>query len=372
MKFRRLPPLPFLLILAGLILLPAACSLPAGRAISAPTALPAEVDDINASRATIAAQLTAIATGDPFAGDSAAATHAALATLTAGAAAPAAYPPAYPPGDPAAVPAAYPAGEALPTPAEADQPPTDDAAAASLTPTDQPLPATSTPLPTRTPLPSDTPPPSPTLPPTPTPTATPPPFRVSSAAAGLGAPTWSEGFDGDYAWPYYNNEYLAMRLGDGRLDMTALTASRRDPRDNWMISQESYTNFYLEISVTPSECASLDRFGVIFRAAADAAQGYLFSIACDGRYALKAWSGGRTYMLLPWTAHPAIRLRPAQPLLLGVRAEGSRLTVYLDGQRLAGVDDDTFSSGAVGPAVGAMETAGFTAAFDQLLLWALP
>ena len=251
------------------------------------------------------------------------------------------------------------------------------------TPTEPPtetLPATSTPQPTRTPLPSDTP--GPTSTPAPIVQAA-TPTLAGGPLPGLGAqPTWEDTFkaggDGTAGgnWPLYNDRNLQMKItadgtGDsGGLALTALNANRRDPYDGWMVTDQSLKDFYLEARIKTGECRGLDRYGLLFRATADGKSGYLAGLSCDGQYSLRRWDQ-KLYMLLPWTSSPKIKAGPGQTNLLGVRADGDRLSLYVNGEYLNGIQDKSFSAGAFGPFAGAFWTDSFTVLFQRIAYWNL-
>jgi len=228
------------------------------------------------------------------------------------------------------------------------------------------LPPTSTPLPTKTPRPSDTPQPTNTLEPSPT---TPPTELSDDPRANLGEPTWSDSFDAAFNWPLYNDDHVDMQMEDGLLLMTAIYA---DKWDSWMLTKQSPTDFYLEVSAYPAvECGYLDRYGVMLRSP-DPNQGYLFGFSCDGQYSFRIWNGEKFYYPIPWDTSSHILKGPDQTNRLGIMAEGNLFSLYANGQLLTTIKDDTYTYGQIGVFVGAVKTAGFMAAFDQIAYWELP
>jgi hypothetical protein len=228
------------------------------------------------------------------------------------------------------------------------------------------LPATSTPMPTKTPQPSDTPQPTDTLEPSPT---LPPTEMPDDPRASLGEPTWSDGFEDAFNWPLYNDDHVEMQIANGLLLMTALYA---DKWDSWMLTKQSPTNFYLELSAYPAvECGYLDRYGVMLRAP-DSNQGYLFGFSCDGQYSFRIWNGEKFYYPIPWDTSSHILKGPGKTNHLGIMAEGNLFSLYANGKLLTAIKDDTYTDGQIGVFVGAVKTAGFTASFDEIAYWELP
>ena len=234
--------------------------------------------------------------------------------------------------------------------------------------------------PTSTPRPTDTPEPSETLEPTPTsliltglpavvPTAT---LSNENPKANLGEADWIDSFESGLNWPLYNDDHVNMQVQNGQLVMTALIANRKDPWDDWMITQIELSDFYLEVAARPGECQGLDRYGLLARAASDASRAYVFGFSCDGRYSLRLWDGEKYFMLKEWTSDQNIQKEPDQVNRMGLLARGDRLTLYANDAFLAEFQDDTFTEGAIGLFAGAAITDGFRALFDQVMYWTIP
>lgn len=240
------------------------------------------------------------------------------------------------------------------------------------------LPATSTPPPSSTPLPSDTPTVTPTVPsatPTPIPSATLPPTATTiDPKAGLGEPDWQDQFASAGNWPLYTDEHVEMSVQSNQLRLSALQANPSKPYDAWMLSWPTLTNFYLQAAFTTgSECSGRDRYGLLARAPGfDPISAYIFGVSCDGRYALRIWNGSKYTMLIEWTPSEHIKQGPDQTNILGLRAEGTTLTLSVNDRLLYSLEDDTFSNGYFGLFVGAAQTDGFTVYVSEVSYWELP
>ncbi|MBN2547910.1 MAG: hypothetical protein JXB15_02035 [Anaerolineales bacterium] len=233
------------------------------------------------------------------------------------------------------------------------------------------LPNTSTPLPTRTPLPSDTPTVTNTPLPSDTPTITVEPSATpDDPRLNLGDPTWQDTFQEGANWFLFSDEHVEMRLQQGKLWMTAFNA---DKYDGWMLRQpvQELSNFYMEVTVQTGGCAGLDRYGLLGRASADTSRSYIFGLSCDGRYSLRRWASGST-MLVEWTTSEHILAGANQTNRMGLRAEGSTLSIYANGHLLAQVEDDAYASGSIGLFIGALATPGFTVQVSEVSVWELP
>ncbi|MBI4770470.1 MAG: hypothetical protein HY784_08700 [Chloroflexi bacterium] len=213
---------------------------------------------------------------------------------------------------------------------------------------------------------SATPSPGPTV--TPTPTAT-PTLAETNPKAGLDEPSFQDDFRTAAGWSVYDDESSSVVITEGRLDFTVKTL----PRFAWIISARQGVNFYAEIKASPQRCAGADSYGLLFRARPADGDGYFFLLSCDGRYQLLERLGGEVRPLIDWTARPEINIGADASNLLGVRAEGERMTLFVNDQVLADPPASTdFPGGSFGLYAGAAVTQNVLVAFDDLRIWNLP
>jgi hypothetical protein len=240
-----------------------------------------------------------------------------------------------------------------------------------LDPTDTPIPAE--PLPASpTPLPTDTPAPAPTetLLPTATPaqasTPTGPP--AGDPRNTLGNPTWREDFETGARWALFSDDHTSLEVKDGQLEMVAFNP---DFWNGWAFANTQAQDFYLEMTAVSQNCSGLDRYGLIFRAPAYN-QGYLVGLSCDGQFSLWIWNSQTEIRLINWTPSSSILKGEGQANRLGVRAEGSTISLYANGVLLAELDDRTYTEGRFGVFVGAAATSNYTVEVSELSYWELP
>ncbi len=217
--------------------------------------------------------------------------------------------------------------------------------------------------------------PGPTIPPTlqftTTPTVTDAPTVTSVASDPrdkLGKPNWKDSFVNGDNWPLFNDDHVTMKIRNGQLQMSSTNA---DKWNSWMLTTQSLANFYLEGTANPGECSGLDHYGLMVRAP-DENQGYLYAFSCNGQYSLTKWNGKFSVRLVEWTQSDLIQAGPDKSNRLGIMAQGSKLSLYANGNLLTEVVDSSYPMGGFGMFVGAVETAGFTVTFDQLEYWELP
>ena len=214
---------------------------------------------------------------------------------------------------------------------------------------------------TQVPSPSETP--TPDLTPTSTPEADP--------RQELGNSVWGAIFeDGTQTWFQYDHSNGKAEVRD---NMLVLTSYKANGYDNWSMSYQLMTDFYLELRFTTGpECAGKDRFGIFFRAP-DSTHGYLYNVACDGSYQVREWDGEEFTQLIGWTVNEHIVPGPGVEHRLGVWAEGDQYVLYVNGFEVGEFNDDTYlGEGTFGAAHAAAETVNFTVEVTEARVWDLP
>jgi hypothetical protein len=250
----------------------------------------------------------------------------------------------------------------------------------------QPTQEIATPLPTDTPVPT----PSPTLEPTPTsePSPTPQPSLTSAPMATplpstalpagtdpreqLGAPTLRDPMQTSAYWPTGADDFTSASFRDESMYVTALTGTA-----GWRLATlPSLGNFYAEVTGAFESCSGNDNFGLIVRIPErnPADRGYLFGISCNGEYTFNEWDGsveprGLWTTHIDWTAHSAILTGAGQNNRVGVMATGNLFELYVNGQKVAEIQDDSFPEGFLGIYVGSEQTDQLTVRISEFSYW---
>ncbi len=230
------------------------------------------------------------------------------------------------------------------------------------TPTEPPLPPTSTPLPTNTPLPSDTPTPTNT----PTVTNTPVP-SVSPTSTLPPEPKWKfvssdtlkTGF-----WPRQEGETMSMHYKLGGYLIT------NDSPETFVWSARSDTYNGVRVEVTGRRVAGpIDGYYGIVCDFADAANYYLLAVGTDGWYGIGLKANGKLVFLAEGRdTTGAVGSGGAENALRADCMPGS-LTLWSNGQRLVSIRDVTFTAGAIGLGVGNRKTGGMQALFKDFTIY---
>lgn len=202
-----------------------------------------------------------------------------------------------------------------------------------------------------------------------TPEATTTTLADTDPVKNLGAADWVDNMDDGDNWPTGFNEYTTIKFADGTLKLTA-----EKEVDGWRLSWPFLGDFYLEATLQSPECAGGDHFGLMFRvpANANANQGYLFGITCNGQYSVRRWDSKTMYSLASLTAHDAINQGENVVNKLGVMADGADLVFYINGQKVKELSDSAYLEGSFGIFVGGSNADTPTVWVDQIRYWTIP
>jgi len=101
-------------------------------------------------------------------------------------------------------------------------------------------------------------------------------------------------------------------------------------------------------------------------------KGYLFGISCEGKFVLWKWDGKSMTVLEKWAKSDAILVGANKTNQIGIKAEGNKLSLYVNGTLLAELTDKTYEKVYFGVFVGAAETPNFVVKVSSLNYWSLP
>ena len=189
----------------------------------------------------------------------------------------------------------------------------------------------------------------------------------------LGSPTWTDKMDNGNNWPTGTDPagYTDIVFNDGFMELSGLQAI-----DGWRLTHKQFENAYLEMTVNSGACLPKDRYGLIVRVpnAAQANRGYMFVFTCDGSFAIRKWDGPSNTMsnLVNWKANAAIKKGANQVNRMGVKLDGSKLSMYANGVLVGEAEDATWSAGVFGIFAGAHESSEYTLKVDEVSYWELP
>ena len=139
--------------------------------------------------------------------------------------------------------------------------------------------------------------------------------------------------------------------------------------DIWAKPGLDFTDVRVEVDALKVGGDRNNRFGIICRVT-EPNTFYTFIISSDGYYGIGKIKG-QVYQLIGMDA-----LQPTDVILKGsalnhIRADcvGDRLTLYVNGHKLAEVQDNEFTSGDVGLIAGTYDTSGTDIRFDNFVVY---
>jgi hypothetical protein len=170
-----------------------------------------------------------------------------------------------------------------------------------------------------------------------------------------------------------NNDNLRLQFKDGQLYVTG----KRPGFSTWWFSYHSLGDAYIEMTFNTENCSGEDAYGIIFRGPphlAGESYGYVASFTCNGKLWVYRLDG-----IDPWEAEDligeekvsAINSGADEQNVLGVRAEGDRITIFANGSQVGEVKDDHFSQGRVGVFVRAAGPKAYTFRVTDFAYWLL-
>jgi len=105
----------------------------------------------------------------------------------------------------------------------------------------------------------------------------------------------------------------------------------------------SFADLYASVQARPVSSQGWHSYGLAFRLKDDTF--YFFALNSEGEFSLRYKSEGEWGQLTDWHAGPAVQ--PGRSNKLAVQARGTRLSLWLNDELVAEVDDDRIRSGQV-------------------------
>ena len=146
-----------------------------------------------------------------------------------------------------------------------------------------------------------------------------------------------------FAWPQGTS-------ADGACTFTSSGYQINSPKTQFYYycssTSNTYTNFTFEVhaQITKGDCA-----GIIFRADTNASKLYLFEACANGNYNLYNYKDANgDSNLLANASSQAIKTGLNQTNVLAVTAQGTTITLYVNGQKITTVTNNAYSTGQVG------------------------
>lgn len=224
--------------------------------------------------------------------------------------------------------------------------------------TDTPVPPTETPTPTIVwfpPTPTHTPYPTPVLLPT------------EDMRPGLGELLYEDNFDQPDAWSLGTTDQGSVGLGINELTIAigAEDTYLYSVREGWIL-----TDFYLELTASPSMCRDLDEYGLLLRVS-PGMDYYRFSLSCNGQVRLDRIYRGQASSPQPWLLSGAVPPGAPSTARLGVWAVANELRFFVNDRYQFTVRDPLLPSGGVGVFARSTDNWPVTVNFSNLQVYSV-
>lgn len=179
-------------------------------------------------------------------------------------------------------------------------------------------------------------------------------------------------FPDKYYWWLFGPSFSADDLhfsssGEGKIENeTYILTSGQVENYEWTFDGKKLQNFYVsaKTEITNQQCKQGDHWGLVFRYK-DNANFYMFGVTCDSKYLLMKRTVDGFETILQPTDAPAIN-KFGQANVLGVRAVGDQISLYVNDQFLITVADGTFAEGLLGMYARTLLTPNMGVVFDDI------
>lgn len=231
------------------------------------------------------------------------------------------------------------------------------------TPTET-FPPTSTPVPTETPAPTHTlapMEPSPLLSETPALTGTvaeayPPEIDFTLA--------FEDDFSFALGWPTGDDSAVQLRYFRG-----GYAIKNKVARDVvWSTRSQQFVDMRVEVTASRVSGDLEGYYGVVCRFA-NGSNYYMLGVSSDGSYMIGKRKAGNLTFLIEGKDESSSVYTGNTPNIIRADCIGNTLSLYANGVLLASVEDDEFTGGAAGLAVGTRRNPGFEAFFDDFKVY---
>ena len=151
--------------------------------------------------------------------------------------------------------------------------------------------------------------------------------------------------------------------GDGTYFVTSTASSKA----MWGVAYQDFAD--VSIEVTASQISAPDNnnndYGVMCRMTQTS--GYSFNISGDGYYSIQRMDNNSFSNLIEWTRSNTINMGNSTNTIKAI-CNGSLLTLYVNGEKLAEVTDTTYTTGDIALATTTYEDATSEVHFDNILV----
>jgi hypothetical protein len=165
-------------------------------------------------------------------------------------------------------------------------------------------------------------------------------------------------------WDDTFDKYTMKQYGNQKYHIVIQTSNLMA----WGLANRDISDFVMEVDAAQEEGPDNNGYGLLFRMQ-DRQNFYRYDISGDGFYLLSKFINGEWVTLVNWTASPYIN-KGQTANRLKVSAFGPTISIYVNDQLLASVNDKTFSHGNFGFFAGTFSEPNLWVSFDDIRVWA--
>ncbi len=177
----------------------------------------------------------------------------------------------------------------------------------------------------------------------------------------------AETFDVETAWESYSNPN-GVELG---VENGVYRAYTMNEGFAWGLNAQEHSNVVLEVEVTPMTPNFENGYGIMCRAdIQNNGDGYYFMINANGYYSIQLGKGADILPLVDWTQSNVIHPQIDENSIRAVCID-DHLAMYVNGELLAEVTDESYAVGYAGIAVAASANSDVDATFDNLMIYSV-
>ncbi|NJD58966.1 MAG: hypothetical protein C3F13_19060 [Anaerolineales bacterium] len=170
-----------------------------------------------------------------------------------------------------------------------------------------------------------------------------------------------------------NTSYIKISEIDAKFYVTG----KMPGFSTWYFQWRELSDFYLQSTFDSGSCAGKDAYGLIVRGPehqAGVSYGYVVSFTCDGSLWVFRLDGANPYTtkeLVSYTPSSYIIAGTNKQNVMGIKFIGNTITVYANGNQIAEIFDNKFTSGRYGVFVSPENTTNYTYRVVEMSYWDL-
>ncbi len=200
-----------------------------------------------------------------------------------------------------------------------------------------------------------------------------PALQSNQSAEAAGRPSdlalvYEEDFSDSFSgWDDAFDAYTRKVYGNNRYNIEVMASNLVA----WGLANRIVSDFEIEVEGKLEDGHETNSYGLLFRFK-DRNNFYRFDISGDGYYLFSKFLNGEWVTLVKWTPSEFINKGISATNIIKVSAFGPNITLWVNGQQLTSVVDDSINRGTFGFFTGTFAEKYSWVSFDNLKMWTRP